>query len=432
MSLWLPIVLSAAVASQDPALSRCEGIGAAAVESSPSDGPAQTLTLARALELASTADSPRAAVLRSHVGEAKADVVAAKVAPNPSLDYEGTRLHSGTNTGAATVDQWSLEWPLLMFGQRGARKRAASSGVAAAEAHVEADLAARARDVRVAFDDLLSQQERTRILEEARADLERVAKIVTARKDAGEASEYDSLRVQTEFREMDATLGDARGDLADARGRLAVLLGCPGFTARAVGELKVDAAAPLDVEALWTIASEKLPALSAARRDAEAASAEARAARRDAWPVPVLTGGAVLTQDAQSNSAMFGVSIPLPVLDRNQGAVAHAQAKEDETALERKALEAETRADLERAVAVATKRRAALAELDADVSSRLPEMRSMAESAYREGRGDILELLDAFRSLIATRLARVDAFAGATHADADLLFLTGRPMDATP
>jgi outer membrane protein, heavy metal efflux system len=430
MSLLLPILLSAAVAPDATMTSRCGPMAATAAESTSSD-EGSGLTLARALEIV-TGDSPRSLAWRARVEEAKADVVAAKVVPNPAIDYSGTRLRSGTNTGSAVVDEWSVEWPLLVFGQRGARRRAAAAGVAATEAHVEADLAERALAVRIAYDDLLSQQERARILEEARSDLERVAKIVTGRRDAGEASEYDSLRVQTEFRAMDASLGDARGDLADARGRLATLLGCPGLSPRVVGELKLDGAAPLDVDALWAIASKRLPALAAARKDSEAASAAASAARRDAWPVPVLSGGASLTQDAQSTSAIFGVSIPLPILDRNQGAVARAQAKEGEATLERKALEAETRADLERAVAVAVERRAALAEIDAAVSSRVPEMRSMAESAYREGRGDVLELLDAFRSLISTRLARVDAFTSAAHAEADLLFLTGRAMDVSP
>jgi cobalt-zinc-cadmium efflux system outer membrane protein len=330
------------------------------------------------------------------------------------------------------VDTVGAEWPLLIFGQRGARIRAAKAGLAAAETRVEADLSARAHDVRSAFDDLLSQQERTRLLEEARSDLERVSKIVSGRKNAGEASDYESLRVETEFRAMDAELGDARGDLADARGRLAVLLGRPGTTPHAVGNLVLEGTTPLDADALWAIASQRLPALLAAREDEKAAGEALDAARRDAYPVPVLSGGVALTQDAQSRSATFGVSIPLPILDRNQGAVAKAQARSDEAALERKAIEAEARADIERAVAVATKRRAALAELDTDVSSRLPEMRSMAEAAYREGRGDILELLDAFRSLTATRLARLDAFAGAAHADTDLLFLTGRSMDSAP
>jgi cobalt-zinc-cadmium efflux system outer membrane protein len=431
MTLLLPILLSAAVAPYVPVTSRCGRIAATAVESTNPDDPSVELTLGHALELVS-GDSPRSLALRAQVGEAKADAVAARVLPNPALDYAGTRLSSGTNTGAAAEDAWSIEWPLFVFGQRHARSRAAAAGVAATEAHVDAELAERALAVRIAYGELLSQQERTRILEEERSDLERVAKIVTGRRDAGEASAYDSLRVQTEFRSMDALLGDARGDLADARGRLALLLGCPGLQPRAVGELKLGDAAPPDLEALWAIASTRLPALAAAQKDTEAASAAASAARRDAWPVPVLSGGAVLTRDAQSTSSVVGVSIPLPVLDRNQGAIARARAKEEEAALERKALEAETRADLERAVAVANERRAALAELDAAVSSRVPEMRSMAESAYREGRGGILELLDAFRSLVATRLARVDAFAGAAHAETELLFLTGRATDPGP
>ena len=431
MSFLLPILLATAVAPGVVAAPESDRSPDAAIESSRSGDAETDLTFARALEILST-DSPRTAAIRAKAGEARAEVTASKVLPNPSLDYTGTRLRSGTNTGAATVNTWGVEWPLLILGQRKARVRAATGGLAAAEAHIEAELAERARDVRTAFDDLLVQQERTRVLEEARADLERVSKIITGRKNAGEASDYESLRVQTEFRAMDALLGDARGDLADARGRLAVLLGRPGTKPHAVAELKLSASTPMDVDALWEIATQRLPALLAARKDEDAAIASVHAARRDALPVPVVSGGAALTENAQSTSATFGISIPLPSLDRNQGAIARAQARADEAALEEKAVQAEARAELERGVQVAAQRRAALAELDSAVSTRLPEMRSMAEAAYHEGRGDILELLDAFRSLTSTRLARLDAFQSAAHADADLLFLTGRAMEDAP
>ncbi len=433
MNTLLPFLLSAAVARSTFSVSSPWSDPGPAVESSSSEGGDADagMTLAQALAIAA-AESPRTAAIRGRIGESRADVAGAKVLPNVSLDYAGTRLRSGTNTGAATVDEYSVEWPLLIFGQRHRRVEAATGSVAAAQAHIDADLSIRARDVRDGFDDLLAQQERTRILEESRADLERVAKIVAGRKEAGEASDYESLRVQTEFRASDASLGDARGDLADSRGRLAMLLGQRGTAPRAKGLLEIDASTPIDAEALWAIASERLPALDAARKDEAAASAALAAAERDAWPVPVLSGGATLTKDAESTSATFGITLPLPVFDRNQGAVARARAHAEETTLERKAIEAEARADLDRAAEVAARRRAALAELDSAVSTRLPEMRSMAESAYREGRGDILELLDAFRSLTSTRLARVDAFASAAHAETDLLFLTGRPMDAAP
>jgi len=431
MSRTLPLLLSAAAALPALATSPCTPVPGPAVESSIPSQPSLDLTLSRALAILSE-ETPSTAALRAEIGEAKADVVGAKVLPNPTIDYSGTRLRSGTNTGAATVDVASLEWPVLVFGQRKARRTAAERGVDATAARIASDLASRQRDVRAAFDDLLTQQERVRILEGARLDLEHVASIVCARQEAGEASEYDALRVATEFRTTDALLGDAKGDLADAAGHLAMLLGRPGTVPHALGDLAPPASAPLDAEALWAEASERLPSLQAARKDEEAARSAESAARRDAWPVPVLSGGAEWTQDARSTSAVFGVSIPLPALDRNQGAVAKARAREEVATLTRKSLEAEARADLDRAVAVASERRAALAELDAAVSSRLPEMRSMAEAAYREGRGDILDLLDAFRTLTSTRLARLDAFSGVAHAETDLLFVTGRAGEEAP
>ncbi len=433
MSVIASFLLSAVAAPLAPSAPRPTRDAGATVESSQGkDTP--TITLAEALSILDR-ESPGTAATRARIGDAKSDVIAARILPNPSLDYAGTRLRSGTNTGAAQVDEWGIEWPLLLFGQRKRRTVAAEAGVSAEAARIDVDLAAKARDVRVAFTDLLSQQERQRILEEARSDLERVAQIVSGRKGAGEASEYDSLRVETEFRSMDAQLGDARGDVADARGRLAVLLGRPGDAPRAAGPLELDPPIAGNVEALWAETSSRLPEIQAARRSEEAAQAAVTAASRDAWPVPVLSGGASLTKDAQSTSATFGVTIPLAVLDRNQGAIAKARAHAEEAALERKAVEVETRADLERAVGVAAERRAALSEIDAKVSARLPEMKTMAESAYREGRGDILDLLDALRSLTSTRLARVDAFGSAAHADADLIYLTGHatevPADRT-
>lgn len=429
MTLGLPLLLSAAALRVDPPDPLTWSSAGAAAEST--SAPPSDLTLAEAFERLRSA-SPRTAADRSSIETSRAEVVAAKVAPNPQLDWNATRLRSGTNTGAADVDEVSAEWPVLIFGQRKARRDAAESGVHAAEAHVTATYASRARDVRNAFGDLYYEQERVAVLESARADLERVASVVSGRRDAGNASAYDALRVETESRISDAALRDARGDLSDAQGHLAVLLGAPGWSPRASGPIvgaKVD---PLDADALWARTSESLPALVAARRDEDAAAAALRSAHRDAWPTPAFTAGVESTRDAQSTSALFGITIPLPVLDRNQGAVARARASGDAAALERKAVEAEARADLDRAVQVTAERRAAFADLDAGITADVPKMREMAETAYREGRGGILELLDALRSLTDARLARLDAMHGLAGAEADLLYLLGRADEPLP
>jgi cobalt-zinc-cadmium efflux system outer membrane protein len=386
------------------------------------------MTLADALA-ALRGGNPRTAADRARVDVARADVVAAGVLPNPVLDYEGTRLESGVNTGAATVDSWSVEWPVLVSGQRAARTQAAKSAASATEAHVEAGQAERALALRHAFGSLLIQQERVVTLRDARRDLERAAGIVSGRHDAGDASSYDALRVDIELRAKDAELGDAEGDLADVQGRVARLLGRPGLIPHAIGAIPDGTNLPTSAEISWKDVAERLPALEAARRDEEAARAGERAARRDRWPVPSFTGGVVNTHDAASRSIQFGVSIPLPALDRNQGALARARATEHAAALDRQALEAEARSDLASALAVDAKRRAAVAEIESGVFAKLPELRAMAEAAYREGRGGILEWLDALRTLTSARLSRLDALESASLADADLLYLTGRIED---
>ena len=370
--------------------------------------------------------NPRTEADRARVAAAQAEVVAAKVAPNPSLAYDGTRLSSGTNTGAADVDQWTLEWPVLIFGQRGARKEAAASGVRAAEADAAATFAERALALRKAFGSLWAQQERVTTLEEAGRDLARVASIVGGRREAGDASQYDALRVETEARTLTAQLGDARADLADAQGRVARILGRPGLAARAAASVVADALGGIGADEAWQDAKAHAPALFSARSAEEAAGAGEKAARRERYPVPSLTAGVENTRDAASRSTLFGVAIPLPVLDRNQGGVARARAAAEEASLDRLALEAEWHADLLAALATDAERRAAVAELESGVSARLPELRSMAESAYREGRGGILDFLDALRTLTAARLTRLDALEAEAHADADLLFLLGR------
>ena len=432
MTFFVPLLLSAAAAGAAPPLPLVSRAPVAAVGSTSSLPPTVDLSLSEALDMLRNGNA-RTEADKAPIEAARADLVAAAVAPNPTIAYEGTRLHSGTNTGAADVDTLTAEWPVLLFGQRKARKDAAGSAVAASEAHVAADFAERARDLRKAYDTLRIQQERVEVLTEAREDLTRIAGIVAARRSAGDASDYDALRVETESREMGAQLGDSEGDLSEAQGRVASMLARPALIPRATRDVKPAAIEPLDAEALWPEAESKLPELEAARRDGAAARAGEHAARRDRWPAPALTGGVESTRDASSKSWVFGLSFPIPILDRNQGALAHAQAAADEADLRRKALEAELRAELDAAVRVAVRRRAAVAGLETGVASKVPQMRSMAETAYREGRGGILELLDALRSLTATRLARLDALQSMAEADADLLFLLGRAdQDAAP
>jgi cobalt-zinc-cadmium efflux system outer membrane protein len=163
-----------------------------------------------------------------------------------------------------------------------------------------------------------------------------------------------------------------------------------------------------DAAALWAAASQRRPSIVALRKQQEAARSGLLLARRERLVVPVASGGLLKTQDVAGNSFLFGLSVPLPLFDRNQGAIAKATAQMTAADLDLQASLAEAQAEVQSAADNLAKRRAALSAFETSVGQRAASLQQMAEDAYREGSADILELLDANRSLREIQLTRVE------------------------
>ncbi len=364
-----------------------------------------TVTLDEVLKLLEER-SLRTAAERASIALAAADRITAQTLPNPTLSYGGVHLVSGLSTGAITQHQVVVEQPLLLFHQREARLNAADTNIKAEEARVAEVLAERRLAVRQTFASLLSRQEQLRVVQESLMNLERVAQLVRGRAAAGARSQYDVLRIETETGSSRVQAMNAATDVEDVSGQLAALLGLPGWSPRAVGTLDVGAVST-DVEMLWGTAQRRRPLLVALRQQQAAARGGLFLARRERLPVPALSGGTQVTRDVNGTSAFVGFSLPLALFDHNQGAVARATAQIAAVDLSLQAGLGEARAAIERAATVLKKRREALQALEGAVMEQIPTLRRMAEDAYREGTADILELLDANRSLRDFQLARV-------------------------
>ena len=350
--------------------------------------------------------SPRTIADRASIDVAAAERITANTLPNPSISYGGLRLVSGLSTGAVNQDQLVVDQPLLIFRQRQSRRDLADLNVAAETANVAAKLADRRLEVRQAFAELVARQEELRILQESRAELQRIEQIVRGRASAGDRSQYDVLRIETEGRTLDVELMNASTDVDDASRHLASLLGFPGWRPSADGRLD-PGTTPTDLDVLWDTAQHKLPSLIAAERQQSVARGGLLVAERERLPVPSLSGGALFTRQDTGTSIFFGGSVPLPIFDRNRGAIARATAEIDAEQRAADAERAEARAEIERTRAVFLNRRQTLATVESDLVQRVPTLRRMAEDAYREGQGSILELLDASRSLKDIQLLHV-------------------------
>lgn len=389
-----------------------------------------TITIDDAMKLLEER-SPRTLADRASIQVAAADRITAQTLPNPSVSYGGVHLLSGLSTGAVTQHQIVVEQPLLIFGQRNAREQEADLNVGAERARVADELAQRRLTVRQAFATLLSRQQQYGVMQNSLTDLERVEQVVRGRAQAGERSRYDVLRIETETESLRVDVMNAETDVDDAAGQLASLLGFPGWTPHAVGTL-APGNVPTDVETLWKSAQERRPSLVAIRQQQAAARGGLFLARRERLPVPAVSGGAQYTEDVNGTSAFFGFSIPVPLFDRGQGSIARAVAQVNAQDLALAAESAEARAEVERAAMVLQKRRAALSLLENEVVQRVPMLRQMAESAYTEGSADILELLDAMRSLKDIQIAHVQQLESTKLAEETVISVAALDVPPAP
>ena len=341
---------------------------------------------------------------RGAVDAARARVVTAGTRPNPTvaLDREQLGGNGGYHETVLSVGQ-----ALDLSGQRGARREAATREVAAAEVRLEAERARVRADVTRAYLRGAAAEARLRSLGEAGSLFQNAERAGQARFREGDISAYELQRLQVEAARYATLSAEAALELRQAARELALLLR-PDSTAPTD-----DAVLPADTLGAVALRDASLgadAALARALRRAEVRAAEAdlAAARaavdlrtRGRRPNPTVTAG-LKEQAGGQAGVVIGVSVPLPLSDRNQGPIAEAQADlaqaETRVVLARRAAEAEVRRALERRTSLAE--RLALRE---GLLTRARALLASARVAYAEGEMSLLELLDAAETFRTTR-----------------------------
>jgi cobalt-zinc-cadmium efflux system outer membrane protein len=409
----------------------CAVLAAAALDAAAAERPAQIVDLDTVMRL--VREGPRLGLERQGIAQAEADRITAGTYPNPTLSYGLARPSGGqrTNFDATVQHQATLQLPLLVNGQRGARVERAEREIEAARARVAAGASTHAAEAGAAFVGLLAAQEKAALLTQAIEEVARLQQVISGRQESGVASRYDVARFDVELGGLRARLIDARAEVSDRSGMLAALLALPGWQPVASGTL-----APLPLEPGKVAAQDArlyTPAVAAALKEEAAAQSGIDVARRERWPVPSVGVGQTWTNDPYGASTFVGLTMEIPLFDTRRGPLARARADAHAATLRRQLVTAETAAHLQRLTNVIAVRREALDRFEQDAASKLPPLRQMAEDAYRLGRGSILELLDATRSRYDLLQARRDLAAGLLEAQVRLLALRGaleNPMPA--
>ena len=198
---------------------------------------ADDVTLDQAIALYHQHDA-RLVAAHAKLDVTAADVIDARVYPNPELGLStGGTLH-GDTAGPDVQYGGELAIPLLVGRQRAHREHAARAHVEATRAEIVVAAADGELEVRARFAELVTAQDRTAVIGAALADARSVRDIVAGRTTAGAASTYAVERIDLAIASLASRVDETTADEAAAAGELAIAVGMPGWQPHALGSLE--------------------------------------------------------------------------------------------------------------------------------------------------------------------------------------------------
>ncbi|WP_369991200.1 TolC family protein [Pseudomonas xanthosomatis] len=378
-------------------------------------GPAAAdgLSLAQALD-AAYANNPELAAVGREVGVAEGERRQAGLLPNPELSWEVEDTRRSTSTTTVTLSQ-----ALELGGKRGARIEVAEAGQALAQLELERQRNGLRADVVQAYHAALRAQTALELAQQSQALTERGVRVVEGRVKAGQSSPVEATRAQVQLAQAQAAVRRAQTGRAVAWQALARLTGSadtrferldaatlsPGQAPRAEQLL-----AKVERTADWRLAA------------AQVQRGEASLGSEKAQRIPNLTVslGSQYSREDRERVNVVGLSMPLPLFDRNQGNVLAAARRADQARDLRNAVELRLRSDTRSAV---EQWATAMGEVQAYDRTILPSAQQAVDTATRGfemGKFAFLDVLDAQRTLIEARGLYLDALAQATDARAQV------------
>ncbi|MCI0586039.1 MAG: TolC family protein [Planctomycetes bacterium] len=365
--------------------------------------------------------APSVLLARARVEEARGRLTTASylLPENPLLELDGgPRFRDGDRSG--DIDA-TLSIPLLTGGKR-------SSRIDSAKAEVEAETARIDEAVRIAlgqasraFHEVLFGEERIRFAEERERIGRELLRTAERREAAGQAPAFEVQIAGVEAGRSRGEVAAARASLAFALLELRTILGWPSDRPLSVrGDLRDRGRFELD----------RLLERAADRPDLRALASEAKRARSDVelasarrWPDLSFRIGYEREEGADVLKA--GLGVPLPLVDRGQGALEEAEARAGRARTEyeyaRSGAEGRLRLLWERFERLEE----AVGILEREALPRLEEAESSARAGYEGGYLPLPQWLVVRREILETRALYLQRLLETAQAGVDLEFEAG-------
>ena len=365
--------------------------------------------------------TPASAEAAALVDAAEARVRQARVRPNPSLDLSAENVAgSGPYNGFGGGDfSLSFSQDLELWGRRPARVNAARADAGAASLRRDLALIETAGRLALTYAEAEAAQRRAALAEEALSLSVADAGAALALVEEGREPLLRGIQAESEAAAARAAFDEAKAERDAAFARLSAVAMLPTpVTSIEAGLL--DASTTRS-----SLSDREAPAVRVAEAEATAAERRIDVERINGRPDVAASVGVTRFGAEDQTALTFGLSLPLPLFDRNRGNIDAAQAEFRAADARLAGARQEAEADGQAAVARLNASVSRVAAADAGVTSS-EEAYRLSRIGFEAGRISQLELRGTRAALITARNAAVDARLARVRAEIDLARLQAR------
>jgi len=377
---------------------------------------------------------PSLDVARAQRAAAQAGVTTAGGRPNPVADVAPQYTSNSESGVSPWVTALTLDATIETAGKRGYRvERAKQQSESARFNLAEQAWQVRSR-LRARLLDYAAANRRAALVQDVQGVQQQILKLLEGRLAVGEIATTELTTARVALIKTQADLGEAQRQVVESRSGVAEALGVPR---RAIEgrDLKFDLLPSVEAGRDLESAEIRRRALHG-RADILAALADYAASQSAlqleiAKQYPDIHLGPGYEYDQGLHKWGLGVGAELPVLNRNQGPIAEAQANRGEAAARFLALQAQVIAEIDRSLAARTVSQDQLRRIDSLLDTQRRHVQSV-EAMVKAGAADQLDMSSAQLEVALTEVVRLDAMVKAQQALGQLEDAVQFPFDALP
>ncbi|MHC4396198.1 MAG: TolC family protein [Planctomycetota bacterium] len=392
--------------------------------------PTGVVTLRQALALA-LMHNPELKAFSWDVRIAESRQLQASLRPNPELEVEveevgGQGQRSGFDAAETTIQLSQL---IEMGNKRSKRMKLASLKKELTGWDYEAKRLDVFTEVTRAFIEVLAGQQRLTLTEELLKLSEELVDTVTKRVEAGKDSPLEKTKAAVAHSNIKIQHQQAVQNLQFTRKQLAATWAGKNPVFESVAG-QLDSLSPIPSINELTELIDHNPDIARWSREIDKGKAALELEKAKAISDITLSGGLQRFNETDDNAVVFGISIGLPISDRNQGGKLEAAYTLARAREEQRTTHTKIRMELVKAYQGLSNSYTEATELDKNVLRGAESVFEASKTGYSQGKLNYLNVLDAQRTLFEARARYIKALASYHAAKTDVERLIGQKIGA--